>query len=332
MDKFNKVYTNFLKFISNLDSKSKWNIKIISDDIGRRYLYDFIELNLPHMDEISSKNMDAIKYKLEDAQIVKGVNFYECLKVAYLKHKEEDLWKYLHSLYILASSGGELIQIIEKRYNNDEKYLSVIGCHECIIQNISNYMLPENNSENNNTNKNSSGKKVNKNSNDNNKNSNDDNKNSDEDDDEDDDNEDDDEENEEDTKKNMENMFGMFEDSQIGKLAKEMADEFEEKDFENIKNPADILSMFTNPNAEGGNKLADIMTKVTSKMQNKMENGEINQNQLMDEAQKLMMQMGANAMTGGAGGNNLMNMMQNMQGGGRQQRRKRKIKVPKRRY
>jgi hypothetical protein len=77
----------------------------------------------------------------------------------------------------------------------------------------------------------------------------------------------------------------MIENSMIGSLAKEISEEINFKDL-NITNPNDLLNFdnLTNSN----NVLGQIVSKVSSKIQNKIANGNLNQADLMGEAMNLM--------------------------------------------
>ncbi len=55
MDRFNSLYTELLNYIEkNFPSYKKYTII----DSNKNYLQDFIELNLPFMEEIASRNVD----------------------------------------------------------------------------------------------------------------------------------------------------------------------------------------------------------------------------------------------------------------------------------
>lgn len=88
--------------------------------------------------------------------------------------------------------------------------------------------------------------------------------------------------------------------SSIGNIAKDIAKEID-IDSLNIKKPEDMFS------AENSQFIGDIVTKVTSSLHKKMQNGSINQDQLMGEAMNLF-----SSMNGGPGGDMLSEMMKNM--------------------
>lgn len=88
--------------------------------------------------------------------------------------------------------------------------------------------------------------------------------------------------------------------SSIGSIAKDIAKEID-IDSLNIKKPEDMFS------AENSQFIGDIVTKVTSSLHKKMQNGSLNQEKLMGEAMNLF-----SSMNGGPSGDMLSEMMKNM--------------------
>lgn len=93
-----------------------------------------------------------------------------------------------------------------------------------------------------------------------------------------------------------ENMFG---DSKIMKLAKEISDNIN-TDSLNIKEPGDVLKMldFSDKN----NVLGDIIKKVGSSVGEKINNGELNKEDLIGEAMTMMSALNTNNGASGSGG------------------------------
>jgi hypothetical protein len=100
----------------------------------------------------------------------------------------------------------------------------------------------------------------------------------------------------------------MLENSKIGSLAKEITSEIDIGSLE-IKDTSDIMSLMNS------NVIGDIMSKVGSKINSKIEKGELNHEDLLGEAMNFMKMLQKN----GGGDNPLMNMMgdlmKNKQGG-----------------
>ena len=104
----------------------------------------------------------------------------------------------------------------------------------------------------------------------------------------------------------LDNLFG---NSKIGELASELANEISVDDLgldsEINENPAKLLDSLMN--GQNSTKLMDMIQTVGNKIQNKISSGQVNETQLLNEAQSMM----------GALGNNdlLSNMMNNMNKG-----------------
>lgn len=115
-------------------------------------------------------------------------------------------------------------------------------------------------------------------------------------------------------KPSVEDTMKMFENSMIGNLAKEISEEINVKDL-NVSDPSELLNFqnLTNSN----NVLGNIVSKVSSKIQSKIEDGKLNQSDLINEAMSMIGMLnnfgGAGGSGGAGGGNNhLMEMMANI--------------------
>lgn len=316
MERFNILYTDLLKFLIDVCPKFKKYI-VINSNPDKNYLINFIELNLPYMEDISVKNADIFKYKHKDAELVRGIKFRKVLNRLSSKNLEI-LWKRLHSLYILAYNSCNLKKMVEDNYSDNRDIMGVIENNEIIIENITMNFHKGYEKERG---KKGSGKKES----------------SEEDEESDDDGEgegdfdisnlgkmfgqffndknsskgeykgkenkqekergkDDDNDNNDNKKsENSENGEGenadIFQGTIIGELAKELSSEIDPKDFEEIKDPADIFKMImgARQNSGGeGNKFGNVMEKVIKKLDEKVKKGDINQAKLFEEAQKVM--------------------------------------------
>lgn len=94
--------------------------------------------------------------------------------------------------------------------------------------------------------------------------------------------------------------------SKIGSLAREISEEIDVSQF-NVSNPMDLLNL--NNLADQNSPVGSIVSKVGSKIQQKLKNGEINQSDLINEAMQLMQSFDA----GGSGG--LSSLIKNFMGG-----------------
>ena len=79
-------------------------------------------------------------------------------------------------------------------------------------------------------------------------------------------------------------VFDMFKGSTIGDLAKEISEEI---DLSKIENPQDLLN-FSGDNSA----VSDIISKVGTKIQSKIDSGQLNQKDLLGEAMSLVGKLG----------------------------------------
>jgi hypothetical protein len=108
-----------------------------------------------------------------------------------------------------------------------------------------------------------------------------------------------------------------LEKSSIGQLAKEISSEIDTSQFENVKNPGELMSKLFSGGENGG--LMSLMQNVTQKITSKMESGEIDSSKLMEEAQGMFSGEGGmpdlGALLGGGGGLAQMASMLGGEGG-----------------
>lgn len=112
-----------------------------------------------------------------------------------------------------------------------------------------------------------------------------------------------------------EQLDTMLEDSQIGKLAKEISDTID-VDSLNIKNPEDLLNPSNLFGGENGNMLGNLVQQVGSSITNKINSGELKQEDLIKDAFSLMGNLQGSG-SGSETGNPLFdNLLGNVMGGG----------------
>lgn len=93
-----------------------------------------------------------------------------------------------------------------------------------------------------------------------------------------------------DTSGNPDDIKNIFETGIISDIAKELTDELKLDDID-IGNPTNINEAFKNimgGGAGGNNNFFNLVSKVGEKIQNKVKKGEVNQGDLLSEAQKMM--------------------------------------------
>jgi hypothetical protein len=146
IEKFNKVYTDF---ISDLiiafpnETKQLQEYNFSSDTNVNKYIDDFVENNYPHLEALSKS--DVKYFRSSDYKIVKDTSYKNILVSINATSKNVTLiWKYLHSLYILAHG------------------IKPIDNHELYVKNIADYAsnLVKTNSVNNTEDKKDSKKDI----------------------------------------------------------------------------------------------------------------------------------------------------------------------------
>jgi len=106
-----------------------------------------------------------------------------------------------------------------------------------------------------------------------------------------------------------------IEDTSIGKLAKDIVSDLNlDKIKENVKNEGDVFKAL----GDKENGIGSILTDVSSKMADKLSNGSIKQEELVNDALKFaskMPQFGSGGSSGSPDLNSMMKMMSSMMGG-----------------
>lgn len=140
-----------------------------------------------------------------------------------------------------------------------------------------------------------------------------------------------------------------FEGSSIARIAKEISDEINPEevlnlgdDMKNMDNPMKLFQSLLSGDGNNENGIGKLMTTVVDKLKNKMDSGEVSQEDLLNESMSMLQSMGGgspgNSRGGGPDMAGMMQMMQGLsgmgdlfsgmgnQGGGGQRRRSRKVR------
>jgi hypothetical protein len=273
--------------------------KIVENGSTKYYLEYFFRHSLPYSTAITSCNSD----QLSDMNLVHGVKFADIYSNCPSLSSKHALWRYLHTFYLLVQSYPKLDKIIEKyeTHENIAKIKEALANHD---DNLKNIMA-------------SSAKFA------------------------------EDILKEQAAKQEAEagtgagagplpNLFegmdeGKFEEkfmnSSIGNLAKEISQDLDLSDLQNLESPDDLMKAFMNGGSGG---LGGIIQKVSSKLQTKLASGDLNEEALMKDATQMMgmlnpalQSMGLGGMGGGGKGGkgmegmgNLFSMMGGLMGGG----------------
>jgi len=273
IDRFNNVYSQFLDELEKLcDFKRKLS--------PTNFLKNYVCNILPQMDNISVCNEDFFTHSnlilVSCGKSYPSVTFKNILKVSQYKKNRMtkiNFWKYLHTLYLLSTKLTSEIEALlddEEISSNKDKIRCVLDSHKNLINNLKQYrpdkifieqaVVPTEK-------KNSSHASASS------------------------------------PAPGMGGLPGMggglpgmspdfLQNSLIGKLANDLSKDFNEKDFASLNSPADILSSFFGGGGDGDGDgmggLGNIMKTICTKMDQKIKSGELNQHDLMSEAQQLM--------------------------------------------
>jgi hypothetical protein len=91
-------------------------------------------------------------------------------------------------------------------------------------------------------------------------------------------------------------LLNSFETTKIGQLAKNISGKMRPEDFPMLSDPSQLLASLTNPNAEGGGSIGDLIKFVMEEVQTTLKEENINETDLISEAQGMM--GGLSKMTG----------------------------------
>ncbi len=299
VENLNKIFIEFcddLVLVNSSKTESIDNSKkrIIENASTKYYLEYFFRHCIPYSNAITSCNSD----QLNDMNLLHCIKFGEIYANCLSLSSKHALWRYLHTFYLLIQSYTKLDKIIEKyeTHENITKIKDALANHDDNLKNImaSSAKFAEDILKEQAT-KQEAGAGAG----------------------------------------SLPNLFegmdeGKFEEkfmnSSIGNLAKEISQDLDLSDLQNLESPDDLMKSFMN----GGNGgLGNIIQKVSSKLQTKLASGDLNEEALMKDATQMMgmlnpalQSMGLGGMGGGKGGKgmdgmgNLFSMMGGLMGGG----------------
>ncbi len=303
VENLNKIFIEFCDDLVTVDSSKKESIesskkKILENASTKYYLEYFFRHCIPYSTAITSCDSD----KLSDMNLLHGVKFKDVYLNCLSLSSKHALWRYLHTFYLLVQSYTKIDKIIEKydTYENIPKIKEALTNHDDNLKNImassakfAENILKEQASKHEAEEESGSAKGP------------------------------------------LPGLFegmdeGKFEEkfmnSSIGNLAKEISQDLDLSDLQNLESPDDLMKSFMNGGSGG---LGSIIQKVSSKLQMKLASGDLNEEALMKDATQMMgmlnpalQSMGLGGMGGGKGGKgmegmgNLFSMMGGLMGGG----------------
>lgn len=241
------------------------------------YLLHYMQHVFPHIKYISRCDEEWFQDEGEDAEIVRGVKLNTIINDKSTTTKQMNkIWEYLHTLYIRSQSTKLTVSLLKRKFVDHPQYKAI---KKSIIR-YSDYLtlmvefLSQQRNEVN--------EEVLS-------------------------DEEDNESTSQERKDEGDMASSFFDNTMIGNLAKEISEEVDTSQFENINSEQDIFSALFNQ--EGGSNMMGMMKKVCEKLDNKVKSGELNPQKMLSEL----------------GGSMLGPLMQNMMGGvkpNRQQRRR----------
>lgn len=290
-NKINKIVCNFIttfqEFMGDLKNvypeyKDALNKNVLKQDnieINAMILEHFMMAINPYLIQISEKDESIFKNEEEKIVILKDVDF----NVIWSKSNDmnkEIIWKYLHTLILIGNNYNGAIKKdgIFKQFNEmlsqselDDESLSQISDQAKAMLNMVK-SLSEENSEKNTENNENKGENL---------------------------------------------AGGMFENTKIGEIAKELASEINFDDFsKNLgsigddENP-DPSKLFDNLIGKDPMKLMGLIQNVGTKIQDKISNGQINEQELVSEAQNMMQGLQDNPLFKGMNGEGINSVFSN---------------------
>lgn len=258
-ENLNKIFIEFANDILSVypkySDKINKQISRVKDNMETKYYLEYYLRHVfPNIEDISVCNEDeCIK---NNFSVIHGIKFSDIWNNDLPIASKHAIWRYLHTLYLLSSNHPKLNKIIEKykEHENYEKIKKILENNDNIVKNIMDCSSKF-------------AEEILK-----------------------------DKSNDKDSSKEGGNFFNNFDEdkfeksflnSNIGNLAKEISEEINPEELENLQNPGDLLGSLLGGNTEN-NGLGNLFQKVGSKLQDKLSNGKLDENALFNEAQNMM--------------------------------------------
>ena len=272
MDRFTSNYNKFYDSVKIITPElfTKNTPSLPENDLEK--LDFFVKNWYPHMKETSNGNLNYFKTNEIDPFIFQNLKFL-CLMNNVSSKNKNVVWEYLHSLYALSISSKQLKErFTEEVIKDTELYTNIQKSIDDFPELVSNMVSWRRDNKEQEDNKNKESKNP-----------------------------------------SFDEKF--IEGSSLAKLAKEISDEINPEEIlkmgDNMKNMDNPMKMFQSLlSGDHNNGVGKLMTTVCDKLKNKMESGEINQEELLKEATTLLQSMsGLGASSKGGGGPDLAGMM-----------------------
>lgn len=244
------VYPNYKQIID------KQTEKINKKKETKYYLEYFVRHILSYMEFISTCNYE--KCSEINFNILHGLKFNDIWNNNLKMASKHAIWRYLHTLFLQTVNHSK-IKLVIKKYNEHDNYNIIkksYDNHQLYIKNIidcstkfADEIIKEQNNNSENNNDNDNGNFFNN--------------------------------------INNEDFEDKFLNSNIGNLAKEISEEIDPSQLENLNDPSELFNSLLNGTGDSNN-LGNLFKTVGDKLQNKLSKGGIDENQLFNEAQNMM--------------------------------------------
>ena len=260
VEKFNYYLSIFLGEITNIypefaDTIKKEYGEILdnSESSNNQYVKNYMTVVKPYLSDIASKNEKIFK-GLEPINLLNGIDFRDIWSKDINQNTRENIWKYLQTLVVIGKKivgDDEEIDDLLEKFNSQKAESTTEGEEGDATEatgNMDDEML--------NMLKNMSSMTQDPNDN---------------------------------LPETSENeMKNLFEGGIISDIAQELTQELDLNNLD-LGNPQNMNEAFSNLMGGGGqNNFFNLVTKVGEKIQNKVQSGQVNQGDLMKEAQKMM--------------------------------------------
>lgn len=292
---YNDVRTIVPELFEKKESSEEQTVclEIILPESPEARLDFFVNNWYPHMDAVSSANYEYFLSKPTNASFFPGLTFNDLMPAANEKNKQT-IWEYLHTLFALSISTKKVrenfSELEEKKEDEtEEDFVSRKAHFEMVAKTIEDFPVLIGNMVSWKREKQSEEKKANP---------------------------------EPSQVPPVDEKF--LENSSLTKLAQEISNEINPEDIMNlesgIEDPAALFKQLLSGDSDSG--IGKLMKTVTDKLKNKMESGEVNQQDLFRDANILLQNLGQQApggdqaSTGGGPAapnfSNIMSMAQNL--------------------
>jgi hypothetical protein len=277
-----EVYPEYKDKIENLSGKIDQNQKT------KYYLEYYVRHVYPYMSSIA--RCDSEKCSEDNFSIMHGIKFQNIWKESVTLSTKHAIWRYLHTFYLLIQRHPKIGLVLEK-YKEHEEYARMKEVFDKSDEYVKDIMessskfaeeILKEQANNASNGENGGNPFINPNM----------------------------------DEKDFENKFL---NSGIGNLAKEISEEINPADLEGLNNPEDLFSSLLG--GKGGNAgIGNLIQKVGSKLQNKLQSGELNEQSLINEAQNMMGMLNPD-MKNMMGMGSMFNAFSGMGGGGKKKKK-----------